>query len=206
MAEHGQRSDPNGSVLRPARAAADRRLERAHHPGELCARANATSSSRATSVKWPCARGAVNPAITSPTSRAWAGSAGSIGSLINAAPSSRPPSRATSRGTARSAAPRPRCLRASPAPSISRAASAATRSTRATCSSSSVRRDKVSLEWATYYDAADQAGQSRLWGGIHIKFDDFDGRRIGAQVGEGALDARARLLRAAAPSSKPRCG
>ena len=49
-------------------------------------------------------------------------------------------------------------------------------------------RTKVSLEWATYYDAADQAGQSRLWGGIHIKFDDFDGRRIGAQVGQSALE------------------
>ena len=47
---------------------------------------------------------------------------------------------------------------------------------------------KVSLEWATYYDAADQAGQSRIWGGIHIRFDDLDGRRIGARVGQSALD------------------
>ena len=31
----------------------------------------------------------------------------------------------------------------------------------------------VRLEWATYFDAADQAGQSRLWGGIHIAADDF---------------------------------
>jgi hypothetical protein len=53
--------------------------------------------------------------------------------------------------------------------------------------------EKVSLEWATYFDAADQAGQSRVWGGIHIRFDDFDGRRIGAQVGDHAL-ARARSL------------
>ena len=27
----------------------------------------------------------------------------------------------------------------------------------------------VTLEWATYYDAADQAGISRLYGGIHIR-------------------------------------
>src|SRR5690606_31853164 len=38
----------------------------------------------------------------------------------------------------------------------------------------------ITLKWATYYDAADQAGQSRLWGGIHVRHDDFDGRRIGS--------------------------
>ncbi|MBI2763045.1 MAG: vanadium-dependent haloperoxidase [Chloroflexi bacterium] len=41
----------------------------------------------------------------------------------------------------------------------------------------------IRLEWATYFDAADQAGQSRLWGGIHIQSDDFTGRRIGSQCG-----------------------
>lgn len=45
----------------------------------------------------------------------------------------------------------------------------------------------VELQWASYYDAADQAGQSRLWGGIHLLHDDFDGRRIGASVGERAV-------------------
>ena len=44
----------------------------------------------------------------------------------------------------------------------------------------------VRLEWATYYDAADQAGQSRLYGGIHIQADDFTGRRIGSQCGKEA--------------------
>ncbi len=44
----------------------------------------------------------------------------------------------------------------------------------------------VRLEWATYYDTADQAGQSRLWGGIHIQADDFTGRRIGAECGRNA--------------------
>jgi len=44
----------------------------------------------------------------------------------------------------------------------------------------------VRLEWATYYDAADQAGQSRLFGGIHIQADDFNGRLIGAQCGKDA--------------------
>jgi hypothetical protein len=44
----------------------------------------------------------------------------------------------------------------------------------------------IRLEWATYYDAADQAGQSRLWGGIHIQADDFTGRRIGSECGKTA--------------------
>jgi len=57
---------------------------------------------------------------------------------------------------------------------------------------------KVSLEWGTYYDAADQAGQSRIWGGIHIRFDDLDGRRIGARVGQSALERAQALFTASA--------
>ncbi|MEO8903255.1 MAG: vanadium-dependent haloperoxidase [Polyangiaceae bacterium] len=45
----------------------------------------------------------------------------------------------------------------------------------------------ISLQWASYYDASDQAGQSRLWGGIHISFDDFDGRRAGSLIGSSAI-------------------
>jgi hypothetical protein len=44
----------------------------------------------------------------------------------------------------------------------------------------------VRLQWASYYDAADQAGISRLFGGIHPRVDDFTGRRVGSQVGAGA--------------------
>ena len=46
----------------------------------------------------------------------------------------------------------------------------------------------VRLQWASYFDASDEAGQSRLWGSIHIPPDDFAGRRIGDRVG---LDAAA---------------
>ncbi len=46
----------------------------------------------------------------------------------------------------------------------------------------------VTLQWATYFDAADQAGQSRLWGGIHLQPDDFVGRRLGHQVGLDAVE------------------
>jgi len=44
----------------------------------------------------------------------------------------------------------------------------------------------VRLQWATYFDAADQAGQSRVWGGIHVPEDDLVGRVVGAQAGQGA--------------------
>ena len=44
----------------------------------------------------------------------------------------------------------------------------------------------IRLEWATYFDASDQAGQSRLWGGIHIEADDFVGRHLGSQCGTAA--------------------
>jgi hypothetical protein len=45
----------------------------------------------------------------------------------------------------------------------------------------------ISLQWATYFDAADQAGQSRLFGGIHIQADDFTGRILGSQCGIAAV-------------------
>jgi hypothetical protein len=44
----------------------------------------------------------------------------------------------------------------------------------------------VHVQWATWYDAADLAGQSRLWGGIHVAADDLAGRVTGSQVGIGA--------------------
>jgi hypothetical protein len=44
--------------------------------------------------------------------------------------------------------------------------------------------DDITLQWATYYDAADQAGQSRIWGGIHIFADDFNGRIMGSTIGD----------------------
>jgi hypothetical protein len=46
---------------------------------------------------------------------------------------------------------------------------------------------EVRLQWASYYDASDEAGQSRLWGSIHIPPDDFAGRRLGHRVGLDAV-------------------
>lgn len=43
--------------------------------------------------------------------------------------------------------------------------------------------EEITLQWATYVDAADEAGISRLWGGIHVPVDDFAGRVMGATIG-----------------------
>ncbi len=42
----------------------------------------------------------------------------------------------------------------------------------------------VQLQWATYFDASDESGISRIYGGIHVQTDDLSGRRIGSQVGQ----------------------
>jgi hypothetical protein len=46
----------------------------------------------------------------------------------------------------------------------------------------------ITLQWATYHDAADHAGISRLFMGIHISADDFTGRQIGRQCGIAAWE------------------
>ncbi len=42
----------------------------------------------------------------------------------------------------------------------------------------------ITLSWATFSDAADQAGLSRRYGGIHFEDGDLTGRKIGRKVGE----------------------
>jgi len=46
----------------------------------------------------------------------------------------------------------------------------------------------VTLQWATYYDVADAAAISRIWGGVHPPVDDITGRRIGRTAGAAAFD------------------
>lgn len=46
--------------------------------------------------------------------------------------------------------------------------------------------EDITMQWATYYDAADEAGISRLYGGIHPRADDYPGRIIGSQIGIAA--------------------
>ena len=59
----------------------------------------------------------------------------------------------------------------------------------------------VVLQWATYFDAADQAGLSRLYGGIHVREDDFAGRVMGAAAGRAAWE-RARQYFAGATGAQ----
>jgi hypothetical protein len=63
----------------------------------------------------------------------------------------------------------------------------------------------VDLEWATYYDAADQAGQSRLFGGIHIQADDFTGRRMGSACGRAAWHLATEYFGGTVVAGEPAC-
>lgn len=54
-------------------------------------------------------------------------------------------------------------------------------------------KENVRLQWATYRDAADQSGLSRIWGGIHPPVDDIPGRNIGILVAQNVL-VRGRLF------------
>ena len=45
----------------------------------------------------------------------------------------------------------------------------------------------MTLQWATYFDAADEAGLSRIYGGIHVPADDGPGRVMGSVAGRQAM-------------------
>lgn len=52
----------------------------------------------------------------------------------------------------------------------------------------------VTLQWATYRDAADQCSLSRIYGGIHPPMDDIPGRVIGMKVGKEAFEYATRFF------------
>lgn len=54
--------------------------------------------------------------------------------------------------------------------------------------------ETVTLGWATYFDAADAAGRSRILGGIHFPWDDYAGRRLGQTCGRDAWDLALRYF------------
>ena len=58
--------------------------------------------------------------------------------------------------------------------------------------------EDVTLQWATYYDAADEAGISRLYGGIHVAADDYRGRVMGSSIGAQAWNRAAQFFDGAA--------
>jgi len=51
----------------------------------------------------------------------------------------------------------------------------------------------ITLQWATYQDAADETSLSRIYGGIHPTADDIPGRFMGYEIGNQAF-ARALVL------------
>jgi len=60
--------------------------------------------------------------------------------------------------------------------------------------------DDIALQWASYYDAADQAGQSRRWGGIHPSMDDYPSRIIGSEIGKAAWALAKRYFKGEQPA------
>lgn len=52
----------------------------------------------------------------------------------------------------------------------------------------------ITLTWSTFSDAADQAGTSRRYGGIHFVQGDLDGRAIGRQIGAQAWERAQQLI------------
>jgi hypothetical protein len=58
----------------------------------------------------------------------------------------------------------------------------------------------VTLQWATYRDAAAQSALSRIWGGIHPPMDDMPGRKIGQMIGNNSVEAAERYFTGTATS------
>jgi hypothetical protein len=50
----------------------------------------------------------------------------------------------------------------------------------------SVPASDVTLSWSTFSEAADQAGLSRRYGGIHFKEGDLQSRAMGRKIGAQA--------------------
>lgn len=47
--------------------------------------------------------------------------------------------------------------------------------------------EPITLQWATYREAADETCLSRIWGGIHPPVDDVEGRKVGEKVAQDAI-------------------
>ena len=64
---------------------------------------------------------------------------------------------------------------------------------------STVPAAPLALSWATFSDAADEAGVSRIYGGIHFRDGDREGRRVGKEVGALVWNKSVRLFNGARP-------
>ncbi|GJM10257.1 MAG: hypothetical protein DHS20C11_25330 [Lysobacteraceae bacterium] len=61
----------------------------------------------------------------------------------------------------------------------------------------------ITLQWASYQDAADECSLSRIYGGIHPPADDIPGRLMGYQIGIDAMDRAMELYRGLEPQPIP---
>jgi len=61
----------------------------------------------------------------------------------------------------------------------------------------------VTLRWATFQEAADQAGISRRYGGIHFQDGDLRAREMGRQIGRQAFAQAQQLWDPAGTASLP---
>ena len=48
--------------------------------------------------------------------------------------------------------------------------------------------ETMTLEWETFTEAADEAGLSRIYGGIHFDDGDLNGRQLGREVGQAVWE------------------
>ncbi|MCT4582655.1 MAG: vanadium-dependent haloperoxidase [Flavobacteriales bacterium] len=55
--------------------------------------------------------------------------------------------------------------------------------------------ETITLQWATYREAADETCLSRIWGGIHPPVDDIQGRKVGVKVGQDAYKLTQKLFK-----------
>ncbi len=60
---------------------------------------------------------------------------------------------------------------------------------------SSLPTEEIKLSWTTFTQAADQAGISRLYGGIHFSNGNVYGKMMGRQVGTQVMDRAERFFR-----------
>lgn len=53
----------------------------------------------------------------------------------------------------------------------------------------------ITLQWATYHDAANETCLSRIWGGIHPPADDIPGRLMGMKIAELSVNKASGLIK-----------
>jgi hypothetical protein len=157
-----------------------------------CSRSRTPSSTRASVLGTTSAR--IRPCDRSPRSgtssraerrspgraRTWerGRSTGRLGCLISRRLSRRRPSPSTPPATATSARRAPRSSNLFTGSDIF-AASVTVPAASSKVEPGAVPQRDVTLSWATFSDAADQAGLSRRYGGIHFEQGDLDARATG---------------------------